>query len=129
MITQKMREFFHDIKHNLKPTVIKNKICKKFGWNKKTHKMMWPFIFANKNIETNYNAERPMQSAEVLIYGYDKALSKNIYLIGYYRSDTDKFYMAKDCLKKNDITSFWKINIENWAVLRYICLDEFEDRG
>lgn len=128
----RIREFFDTVKRNLKPVIIKNKICKKFGWcgwDKKTHKMMWPFIFANNKVETNYNTEHPLGSAEVLIYGYDKALSKNIYLVGYYRADTDKFYMAKDCLKKNDLVSFWKINIENWAVLRYIDIDEFEDRG
>lgn len=128
----RLLEFTSNIKHNLKPYVIKNKICKRFGlcgWDKKTHTIMWPSVFASKYAETNYNSEHPKRSAEVLIYGYDRALAKNIFIIAYYRADTDKFYMAKDCLKENDIISYWKINIENWIVLKYITLDEFEDRG
>jgi len=115
--------------YNLKPHVLLNTIGQKlsiFGW--KNNKRRIPYIMNNKQCINSFDNDTPGEEfAEVLIYGYDKPCHKWTYMIGYWRPDTQKFYIAKDCDKENDMASFWRIEIDSWIKLRDIQKSEFED--
>lgn len=84
-------------------------------------------IFDNDNIETSNSLDRPSTWCRALVFGYDKGLRKDIYLLAYYREDTKKFYMDVDCLKEKDLESFWMITIKKWAVVNFLEKEDFTE--
>ena len=46
--------------------------------------------------------------------------------IVYYRTDTKKFYMNLDCPKDRDLLGFWRIEVEEWILLKKLPISAFE---
>ena len=85
-------------------------------------------VFDNNAIENSGNTERPTKTGQYLVYAYDQALDKYFYFLAYFRDDTKKFYLHKECKKKCDMDSFWRITPKKWIFLQDVELDEFEDK-
>lgn len=85
-------------------------------------------VFENDKIESSTDGKLPTKTGYYLVFGEDKALGKADYILAYFRADTNKFYLHKDCYKKNDLESFWKITPEMWIFLQDVDLSEFTDK-
>lgn len=85
-------------------------------------------LFNNPNVPNSQTHKIPPVTGEYLIYGYDEGLSKNIFLLVYYRNDTKKFYMDLTCLKEKGLEDYWKIHPEYWILVEELSLDLFKDQ-
>lgn len=85
-------------------------------------------IFNNDKIESSSNKTTPDKTGLYLVYAFDKMLDRHDYFLCYFRTDTGKFYLHKDCYKTSDMESYWHIIPELWAYLRPIDISEFDDK-
>ena len=85
-------------------------------------------IFDNEKIKSSLNTKEPVETGLYLVYALDKALNKNDYFLCYFRADTKKFYLHKDCYKTSDMESYWKIIPEVWAFLQPVDIEDFSDK-
>ena len=44
-----------------------------------------------------------------------------------FTTDTKKFYMNLDCPKDRGLTDFWRIEVEEWILLKKLPISAFED--
>lgn len=83
-------------------------------------------IFYNEKVPSSRALPEPLDTGMYLILG-TSITGKTEFQIVYYRTDTKKFYMNLDCPRDRDLSGFWRIEVEEWILLKKLPISAFEN--
>ena len=83
-------------------------------------------VFENEKVPNSLSCTEPPETGMYLILGTSMAGSTEFQIV-YYRTDTKKFYMNLDCPKDRDLLGFWRIEVEEWILLKKLPISAFEN--
>ena len=83
-------------------------------------------VFYNEKVPNSRVLNEPPETGVYLILG-TSITGKTEFQIVYYRNDTKKFYLNLDCPKDRGLTDFWRIEVEEWILLKKLPISAFED--
>lgn len=83
-------------------------------------------VFENEKVPNSLSCTEPPKTGMYLILG-TSITGKTDFQIVYYRTDTKKFYMNLDCPRDRDLSGFWRIEVEEWILLKKLPISAFEN--
>ena len=83
-------------------------------------------VFENEKVPNSLSYTEPPETGMYLILGTSMSGSTEFQIV-YYRTDTKKFYMNLDCPKDRDLLGFWRIEVEEWILLKKLPISAFEN--
>lgn len=83
-------------------------------------------VFENEKVPNSLSCTEPPETGMYLILG-TSITGKTEFQIVYYRIDTKKFYMNLDCPRDRDLSGFWRIEVEEWILLKKLPISAFEN--
>lgn len=83
-------------------------------------------VFENEKVPNSLYCTEPPETGMYLILG-TSITGKTEFQIVYYRTDTKKFYMNLDCPRDRDLSGFWRIEVEEWILLKKLPISAFEN--
>lgn len=83
-------------------------------------------VFENEKVPNSLSCTEPPETGMYLILG-TSITEKTEFQIVYYRTDTKKFYMNLDCPRDRDLSGFWRIEVEEWILLKKLPISAFEN--
>ena len=83
-------------------------------------------VFENEKVPNSLSYTEPPETGMYLILGTSMTGSTEFQIV-YYRTDTKKFYMNLDCPKDRDLLGFWRIEVEEWILLKKLPISVFEN--
>lgn len=83
-------------------------------------------VFENEKVPNSLSCTEPPETGMYLILG-TSITGKTDFQIVYYRTDTKKFYMNLDCPRDRDLSGFWRIEVEEWILLKKLPISAFEN--
>ena len=83
-------------------------------------------VFENEKVPNSIYYTEPPETGMYLILGTSMSGSTEFQIV-YYRTDTKKFYMNLDCPKDRDLLGFWRIEVEEWILLKKLPISAFEN--
>jgi len=83
-------------------------------------------VFENEKVPNSLSCTEPPETGMYLILG-TSITGKTEFQIVYYRTDTKKFYMNLDCPRDRDLSRFWRIEVEEWILLKKLPISAFEN--
>ena len=83
-------------------------------------------VFENEKVPNSISYTEPPETGMYLILGASMSGSTEFQIV-YYRTDTKKFYMNLDCPKDRDLLGFWRIEVEEWILLKKLPISAFEN--
>lgn len=83
-------------------------------------------VFENEKVPNSLSCTEPPETGMYLILG-TSIIGKTEFQIVYYRTDTKKFYMNLDCPRDRDLSGFWRIEVEEWILLKKLPISAFEN--
>lgn len=83
-------------------------------------------VFENEKVPNSLSYTEPPETGMYLILG-TSITGKTEFQIVYYRTDTKKFYMNLDCPRDRDLSGFWRIEVEEWILLKKLPISAFEN--
>lgn len=83
-------------------------------------------VFENEKVPNSQSCTEPPETGMYLVLG-TSITGKTEFQIVYYRTDTKKFYMNLDCPRDRDLSGFWRIEVEEWILLKKLPISAFEN--
>ncbi len=83
-------------------------------------------IFENEKIPSSRFLKEPPCSGQYLVVT-SACYEKTQFQLVFYREDTKKFYMNLDCPVDKDLNGYWKMEVEEWILLKKLSLSDFEN--
>lgn len=83
-------------------------------------------VFENEKVPNSLSYTEPPETGMYLILS-TSITGKTEFQIVYYRTDTKKFYMNLDCPRDRDLSGFWRIEVEEWILLKKLPISAFEN--
>ena len=83
-------------------------------------------VFENEKVPNSISYTEPPETGMYLILGTSMTGSTEFQIVNY-RTDTKKFYMNLDCPKDRDLLGFWRIEVEEWILLKKLPISAFEN--
>ena len=83
-------------------------------------------VFENEKVPNSLSCIEPPETGMYLILG-TSITGKTEFQIVYYRTDTKKFYINLDCPRDRDLSGFWRIEVEEWILLKKLPISAFEN--
>lgn len=83
-------------------------------------------VFYNERVPNSRKDPEPPETGQYLVIT-TSCYEKTQFQIVYYRADTKKFYLNLDCPVENDLKSYWKMDVEEWILLKKLSISDFEN--
>lgn len=83
-------------------------------------------IFENEKVPNSRSLSEPPCTGQYLALT-TSAFERTEFQIVFYRDDTKKFYLNLDCPEDRTLDGFWKINVEEWILLKKLEISDFKN--